>query len=126
MLIQHWLKQHSFIRFLVAGSLNTLATYFIYLLALFFLPYPWAYSLSYLSGILISFVLNTKYVFQIQLNLRKVFRYGLFYIVSYLLGLELLIFLIELVLISPKFASLGVILFMVPFNYVCMRFILKL
>lgn len=53
-----------FIRFLLAGGTNTLISYTIYLLVLSSLGYKYAYTLSYVIGLLISYTLNRQFVFQ--------------------------------------------------------------
>ena len=57
-------------RFVAAGLLNTALTYVIYLSGLWFLSYTWAYTLSYAAGIVMSFILNGKWVFRSKLRFR--------------------------------------------------------
>ena len=75
------------VRFLIAGGINTLATYLLYLAVLLVAPYPLAYSLSYAAGIIISFILNSRFVFRVPLRWSRLLRYPVVYVAQYLLGL---------------------------------------
>jgi len=81
--------RHSLHRFLASGMLNTLASYALYLLLLYFMAYDWAYSISWLVGIGVSYGLQRYYVFR-----QTGGRFGLLwvcaiYLAQYLLGLAL-------------------------------------
>ncbi len=77
-------------RFLIAGAVNTIATYLLYLALVRSLTYPIAYSASYLAGILLSFALNSRYVFRRPATWAAFFRYPLVYVVQYALGMAIL------------------------------------
>lgn len=53
-----------FPRFLFAGALHNVAGYGLYLLLNLFLPYAAAYTVSYGSAVLVSFILNRRFVFK--------------------------------------------------------------
>ena len=76
-----------FIRFLLAGGSNTLITYAIYLLALNSLGYQYAYTLSYVIGLLISYILNRRFVFQSHRGWLSFVLMPTIYLAQYGLGL---------------------------------------
>src|SRR3954462_9976186 len=82
--------------FIFFGLVNLVLTYAIYLLLRAFLTYPIAYTGSYACGIIISYVLNARYVFKERLQLAKALQYPLVYLAQYLLGLAVLYLLVEL------------------------------
>ena len=53
-----------FIRFVFTGGVNTAVTYFIYLLLLQVLNYQVSYTIAFVSGIAIAFLLNKLFVFK--------------------------------------------------------------
>lgn len=75
------------IRFLMAGGFNTVITYLIYLMALGHLGYAYAYTLSYVSGLLISYTLNRKFVFQSHRGWLSFVLMPTIYLAQYGLGL---------------------------------------
>ncbi len=77
-------------RFLLAGAVNTVATYLLYLALVAYLPYPIAYSASYLAGILLSFALNSRYVFRRPATWSAFLRYPVVYVGQYALGMAIL------------------------------------
>lgn len=62
-----------FFRFIVSGGLNTAITYGIYLALLQLMPYQFSYTIAYVSGITISYVLSRSYVFRSHYSLRSIF-----------------------------------------------------
>lgn len=74
------------LRFLVGGILNTGATLVLYWLLLRFIHYQWAYLASYCAGILLSYLLNTRYVFRARHSWLKFILFPLVYLVIYALG----------------------------------------
>jgi len=100
------------------GGVNTVATYLIYLAALFIFPYGIAYGISYVSGIVISYMLNSIFVFKQPMKLSIFLKYPAVYLIQFLLGIILLTFFIELSGMNEKVAPLVVILIMIPVTYV--------
>lgn len=77
------------LRFLLAGGANTLITYAIYLSALWFLGWSYAYSytLSYAVGLVLAYVLNRNFVFASHRGWLSVLLMPAVYVAQYLLGL---------------------------------------
>lgn len=120
-------KRHgsSFGRFLFFGVLNSGSTYLLYLLFLTFLPYPVAYTVSYVAGIYISYYLNSRFVFEERLQLRKALQYPAVYLVQYLVALGLLYLLVDLAHLSKALAPLAALVVTVPLSYSLSRFLIK-
>ncbi len=111
--------------FLICGGLNTLLTYAVYALCLLFWPYKLSYSLSYVSGIFISYYLNSRFVFQEKVSLGKFLQYPLVYLAQYLLGIAILHLCIEYLHISEWLAPFIVIVLSLPVTFVLSKFIIK-
>lgn len=73
-------------RFLAGGALNTGSTFVLYWLLLLVVEYRIAYAISFIAGILLSYVINTKLVFRTDYSLRKVILFPLVYLVTYFAG----------------------------------------
>lgn len=114
-----------FSKFILVGVTNTVVTYIIYLLFLMLFEYNIAYGISYLSGIVISFVLNGKFVFKASLTIGKALKYPLVYIVQYVINLVVLNVLIEYISINEKVAPLLVIIISIPITFIMSKTILK-
>lgn len=114
-----------FNRFIIAGAVNTLLAYLIYVLLVFFLAYPVAYTLAYISGIFISYYLNSIFVFKREVRLFKALQYPVVYLVQYVLGMLLLSFLVEVCAMNELIAPVVVVLATIPITFILSRFIIK-
>lgn len=112
------------IRFLIAGGINTLLTYFIYLTFLDIFSYPIAFSISFIAGIFIAYGLNTIFVFKTLLSLRKMFQYPLIYAFQYGVGLLLLAFLVTNLGVDKRFAPLINVLLLTPLTFMLNKWFL--
>lgn len=107
----------TFPRFLIAGAVNTGLTYVIYLGLLLFIPYVWAYSLTYVVGIGLGYLLNAHWVFKKSPNLRTATAYPLTYGINYVFGVATLWLMVEIIDIPKELAPLIVVLLSVPVIY---------
>lgn len=114
-----------FLKFIVSGVLNTLATYLIYLLLLNFIGYSISYTVSYVSGIFISYYLNSLFVFKEKLSLKKFLKYPVVYIVQYLINLFMVFLFVEKLGLSARIVPLVVILITLPITYLLSKLIIK-
>ncbi len=114
-----------FIKYLLSGGFNTLVTYLMYLLLLNIMNYNMAYSISYVAGILLSYYLNSVFVFQEKISLRKFIKYPVVYIVQYLINLVLLNILIEYAGLSTKIVPIITIVITIPITFLLTKFIIK-
>lgn len=117
--------RREFAIFIIFGLVNLVLTYAIYLFLRVFLTYPVAYSGSYACGIVISYVLNARYVFKERLQLTKALQYPLVYLAQYLLGLMVLYVLVELAHLSSSVAPLAVPVVTVPATFLLSRYLIK-
>lgn len=118
-------KLTEILRFLAVGILNTTLCYGGYLLLLHWLRYEIAYTIAYLAGIALSYVLNALIVFRQPLRRRAALRYPLVYIVQFLLGLVLLKVLIEFCGIANWLAPALVIVLTIPVTFLMSRAIVR-
>lgn len=114
-----------FLKFIVSGALNTLATYIIYLLLLNFISYSISYTVSYISGIFLSYYLNSLFVFKEKLSLKKFLKYPIVYIVQYIINLFMVFLFVEKMGFSARFVPLVVILITLPITYLLSKIIIK-
>jgi putative flippase GtrA len=111
-------------RFLVVGALNTGLTYLAYLALLKCVSYRWAYSLSYIAGIFLSFVLNSRFVFRVPLRWGRLLPYPSVYLVQYLLGLCVVYVGVELLRWDERLMPIAVLVVTVPVSFVLTRWVL--
>jgi putative flippase GtrA len=108
----------------VAGAANSGLTYLAYLALLKGISYRWAYSLSYIAGIFISFVLNSRFVFHVPLRWRRLLPYPSVYLVQYLLGLCVIYVGVELLGWDERLMPMAVLAVTVPMSFVLTRWVL--
>ena len=108
----------TFPRFLIAGVVNTVLTYVLYLGFLFLMPYVWAYSLTYAIGIGIGYLLNAYWVFQSGPSLGSATAYPFTYALNFILGLSMLWLLVEVIHIPEEIAPILVVVLTVPIMYI--------
>jgi putative flippase GtrA len=112
------------LRFLLGGAANTALGYVLYLLLNLFLDYRWAYSISFAAGIVLSFVINSVFVFRQPLRWRRLVVYPVVYAIQYCVGLAA-IWLFVAVLRQPEhWAPLAAIALSLPITYIATRFVL--
>ncbi|MEO1287406.1 MAG: GtrA family protein [Chloroflexota bacterium] len=112
------------LRYILVGGLNTGITYLIYLLVLLFAQYIIAYTVSYVSGIVISYVLNSLFVFRQPLQWSKAIQYPVVYVVQFVIGSILITFFVEVLAIDPSLAALANVIVLLPISFILTRFIL--
>ncbi|EJN00862.1 GtrA family protein [Herbaspirillum sp. YR522] len=115
----------SFLRFVIAGVINTSLTYLLYLLLIQFIPYIWAYSLTYVSGIALGYLLNAWWVFRSKPDTRSGAAYLLSYLANYLLGVAILWLLVSWLGVPKEVGPLLVVAVSVPVMYVLTRSIFR-
>jgi len=114
-----------FIRFAIVGGINTVLGYLLYRLLLLGMEYQLAYTLSYVSGIFISYYLNSRFAFREPLQLKKALSFPLVYVVQYLLGILFLTLLVDVLAFDQRIAPILVIVLSLPFTFLLSRFIIK-
>lgn len=117
-----WSSQ--FARFLVAGAFNTAIGYLLYLAAIQIMDYRMAYTGSYAVGIVISYLVNSLYVFRERLAWRKFLAFPAVYLLQYVTSLGLLWLLVSEVGVPQAYGPLMVIPATIPLTFVASRFVL--
>lgn len=112
-------------RFVVAGAVNSGVTYLAYLALLKWFSYRWAFSLSYVAGILLSFVLSSRFVFRVPLSWRNLVRYPAVYVLQYLLGYAVIYVAVGRVGLDPRLGPLAVLAVTVPVSFLSSRRLLR-
>jgi putative flippase GtrA len=113
------------LRFVIAGAINTAVTYAIYLALLPWSGYALAYTIAYVAGIALSYVLNTWYVFRVRRDLRGLALFPLVYLAQYLIGMLVLSLAVNSFGVPAKFALLISIAITVPMTFLLSRLVLK-
>ena len=113
--------RQQFVRFLQVGVANTVATYVLYLALIQVMPYVIAYSATFVVGVLFSAWLNARYSFTNRLTGRTLVRFIIVYLVNFALGLQLLIFCVEVMAIHKALAPLLVLAVFTPINFLSSR-----
>lgn len=111
------------IRFLMAGGLNTVITYLIYLIALHPLGYAYAYTLSYVSGLLLAYTLNRKFVFRSHRGWVSFWLMPAVYLAQYALGLGIVWLWVEQLGWRPEPAPLIAIACSLPITFVMSKWL---
>lgn len=115
-----------FFKFATLGGLNTLLTYALYYILSFYLSYQLSFLICYIAGIVISYILNSKYVFKQRATLKGVLFYPIVYIVQYGICALLLHFIIVTQIIDPKIAPLIITILLLPLTYVMSKVFIAL
>src|SRR4051794_22844094 len=97
-----------FARFIIAGLANTGITFLLFEALRRYMPYLTAYSISYVTGVAISYLLNAKFVFERRTSVIGAVLFPLVYAVQYGLGLSLMWLFVDRAGLSPTTALLAV------------------
>jgi len=97
-----------FIKFLFAGGLNTLLSYFLFIF-FYFLGFHYGVALIMVSGITIphAYLWQRYWIFKSKNKIHKEFiKFTLIYIVIFFINLGILSFLVEWMGMDPRFAEI--------------------
>ncbi len=111
------LSEIKFFRFLLTGGFNTAVTYGLYLILLNFFAYTTSYSISYLCGILLAFLLSRYVVFKEHQGIKSVVFFPLIYVAQYLFGLLVVWFWVRILSLPEFLAPLAAIVLSLPLTY---------
>jgi putative flippase GtrA len=114
-----------FLRFLCVGAFNTIFGYALFCALLLVLPYRAAYTVGYVIGICISYLLNCYFVFRSEPTWSGAMRFPLVYLVQYLLGLGLLAVFVERLHWDPRVGAAAVVGCSVPLTFVLSRWVIR-
>lgn len=116
--------KNKFLKFIGVGGLNTILSYMVYLLLLMLINYQVSYAIAFVFGILLSFWLNTQYVFQSKRTIKKFTLFPLVYVIQYVAGALLLGALVEYLYIDKIFGPIIVTVILLPMTYLMSKKIL--
>jgi putative flippase GtrA len=108
----------TFLLYLAAGLFNTLFTYALYLALLQLLSYRFAYTISYVTGLLLALLLQSRFVFKQSTTSMRAMLFGVSYLAQYLIGLAVIWTAVEQLAWPKQWALLAVIAINVPIGYV--------
>ncbi len=118
------LMEIKFFRFLLTGGLNTVITYALYLALLSLFPYTWAYSISYVCGIVFAFVMSRFFVFKEHQGIKSILFFPLVYVAQYVLGMCVVWFWVRQISLPEYLAPLAAIILSLPMTYVLTKLVL--
>jgi len=108
-------------RFLVSGAINTAATFAIYVQLLGVVTYVLAYSVAFVSGIVVSYLLHRYFVFRTGGGLGVMMLFPLVYVVQYLLGVMIIFLWVDVLDMPETVASVVAVVATVPVTYALSR-----
>ena len=111
-----------FVRYLVAGALNTLLTWLLFVALSQWINYLLAYGIVFALGVVLSFVLQSVWVFRSKMQWASLLRFKMAYLVNLAVGLLLLKLLVTHTALSPALAAIAVVAVQVPFGFLLSRF----
>lgn len=117
------LMEIKFFRFLLTGGLNTGITYALYLVLLSVFPYTWAYSISYVCGIVFAFVMSRFFVFKEHQGVKSILFFPLVYVAQYVLGMFVVWFWVKQLSLPEYLAPLAAIILSLPLTYVLTKLV---
>jgi len=112
-----------FARFLASGAVNTALSYLLYLALLPFLTYAVSYTVAYVAGIVISYLLNRFFVFREGRGLASAAVFPLVYLVQFLLAQAILWLWVDLAGWDARLAPLAAICLTIPVTFVLSRWV---
>lgn len=113
----------SFLRFLISGGVNTATTYALYLALIQVTGYKAAYTIAYVSGIMLAFVINRFFVFQAHRGWRSMLLFPFVYLAQYGVSLAVVWAWVERLHFMKELAPLVAIMITIPLTFVLSRFV---
>lgn len=113
------------LRFLLAGAANTAITFIAYWLLLRVIDYRLAYSIAYVTGVVLSYLLNNFYVFRTRPKLASALAFPLVYVVQYSVGVAVLWFWVSLLRLPAAYGVIATVIASLPVTFVLSRLVLR-
>jgi putative flippase GtrA len=114
-----------FIRFVIVRGICTVFSYGCYLLLLQCMTYQAAYVVSYIAGVALAYLVNSKFVFREPLRKRAAFRFPLVYIFQFVANLVIIRIAVEYLHIPASLAFAVSIGITIPITFVLSRWIIR-
>lgn len=116
--------RHEFLRFLVTGTLNTLACWLVYLLCNLLMPYMAAYSIAYIFGMFFTYYMNTRWVFKVPMKWSTFMQFPVIFVIRYVLDVSVLYALVSWLHCPEALGPLATIALTMPLGFLMSRFVL--
>jgi len=113
------------LKFIIAGSMNTLFSIVIYQIMLFATGHVAAYAVAYISSIAVAYYAYARHVFDAPMTLRRFVVFTLFYLLTWFLGTLVNAALIEYLGLHARVAIFATVATMLPINYFGSRWCLR-
>ncbi len=97
----------------------------MYFILLEFTTYTSAYTVTYLVGMISSFLLNAQFVFKVSINLSNIVSFPLIHFLNFIISIAFIRFLIERAGVSEYLAPLFAVLIVMPLSYLLFKVIFK-
>lgn len=115
----------SALRFLASGGLNTAVTWAIYAVLLQVMPYRWSYTIAYVLGIALAYVLYRYYVFRERAGRFGPLWVAMIYLFQYVLGIALVTLWVQTLRQPPVWAPIFAIVLSLPVTYLLNRLVFR-
>lgn len=106
-----------FFKFLIVGFINTVLTYILYLWLLQSMSYKSAYSISFIAGIIIALILNSRFVYKVTITRVTLIAYPVIYGFQYFFGLFVVSLAVNILGVSEKYALAFSIFLSIPLMF---------
>jgi putative flippase GtrA len=113
------------VRFVVFGAINTAVTYLLYLVLLRIMSYGVAYTVTYVTGVALSYLLNRIFVFRKPARVDHIVTFPVAYLIPYLSGILMLRILIGYAGMDARIAPLAALLVTVPMSFFLLRAVMR-
>lgn len=111
-----------FLKFVVVGASNTALSFLVYVvLVKLSLYYILASIISYIAGILNSYILNTAFVFKEKKTRKNLFMFSSVYLSALLINLSLLYIMVDVFRIGPITGQILVTGLVMIYNYIMQK-----
>lgn len=114
-----------FLKFLIVGGFNTILTYILYLIAIIFISYQFAYVLSYCFGLLLVSILNVKFVYGHPISFKNGIKTISVYLMQFVVGFFLITIFVGFLGVDKRVAPVLIIIITIPFTFFANKFVLK-
>ena len=117
--VKRWL------RFVFSGAINTVLTYGLYLLLNLIVGFQLAYFVSFFTGVMLSYWINSTFVFRAKLSLKKFLSFPVVYVAQYVASAVVLQILVTTAGVSETLAPIIVVIITIPLTYLMSRLLLS-
>jgi putative flippase GtrA len=114
-----------FSSFVIVGAINTVLTYMLFLFIQQYTHYWIAYTIAFVVGIVLSYLLNVLFVFKGGHSIGAMLKFPFIYLLQYLYGSLALITIVEALGIAKPIAMLIVIATSVLLTFLLVRLVFR-